>query len=358
MNTILTVVGARPQFIKAAPVSRALAAAGLREVLVHSGQHYDAAMSERFFDELGLKAPDHNLGVGSGSHAEQTGRMLMALGPLIERQRPRWVLVYGDTNTTLAAALAAAKLVVPLAHVEAGLRSGNMAMPEEINRIVTDRISQLLFAPTVTAAAQLRREGVEDARIVTCGDVMYDAALTFSARARESSGIVEALAVPRGGFLLATLHRAENTDDAARLAAILAGLSDSGMPVVLPLHPRTAKRIAELDLVVSPLIRRIEPVGYLDMLSLLDAARLVVTDSGGLQKEAYFVGTPCVTVRTETEWPELVGAGWNRLVPPVGREAVASGIAAALAADLPTEAPRFYGDGNAAKIIAEALAAA
>lgn len=355
-GTILTVVGARPQFIKAAPVSRALAAAGLGEVLVHSGQHYDAAMSDRFFEELGLKSPDHHLGIGSGPHGEQTGRMLVALERLIEAEAPRWVLVYGDTNTTLAAALAAAKLDVRVAHVEAGLRSGNMAMPEEVNRIVADRVATLLFPPTRSALEQLRREGVPDDRIVLSGDVMYDATRLFGERARELSKIVDELDLARGSFILATVHRAENTDDPRRLEAILAALGSAGPRVCLPLHPRTARRIAETGLSVGSSISVIEPVGYLDMLQLLGAARLVVTDSGGVQKEAYFAGTPCVTVRTETEWPELVEAGWNRLAPPLTRALVEAGIAAALAAPRPASAPTFYGNGDASRIIAEALA--
>lgn len=354
-RTILTLVGARPQFIKAAPVSAALRAAGLREILVHSGQHYDAAMSARFFEELSLPDPAHHLGVGSGSHGEQTGRMLVAVERLIASEKPDWVLVYGDTNTTLAGALAAAKACVRVAHVEAGLRSGNMAMPEEINRIATDRLSDLLFAPTRSASEQLRREGVPDDRIVLSGDVMYDAALMFGERARATSAILQRLGLQENGFVLATVHRAENTDDSARLAAILGGLGEAGLPVCLPLHPRTAKRLTETGMVLAPSLAITEPVGYLDMIRLLGSAKLVVTDSGGVQKEAYFAGTPCVTVRTETEWPELVEAGWNRLAPPLSRAGVAQGIAAGLAASIPATAPSFYGDGNASRKIAEAL---
>jgi UDP-GlcNAc3NAcA epimerase len=356
LPTILTLVGARPQFIKAAPVSRALREAGLTEVLVHSGQHYDAAMSERLFDELGIPAPAHHLGIGSGTHADQTGRIMIATERLIASERPDWVLVYGDTNTTLAGAIAAAKLCVPVAHVEAGLRSGNMRMPEEINRIATDRISSLLFAPTPSAAKQLAREGIPAAQVVLSGDVMYDAALTFAARAREVSGMPGQLGLKRGGYLLATVHRAENTDDLARLGAILQGLGTAGLPVCLPLHPRTAKRLADAGMRLPSGVHAVEPVGYLDMLRLLGDARLVVTDSGGVQKEAYFARTPCVTVRTETEWPELVEAGWNRLAPPDSAAAVAGVIADALKAPLPDSAPEFYGRGDAAGVIAAALA--
>ena len=354
-TAVLTIVGARPQFIKAAPVSRALAAAGLEETLVHSGQHYDDAMSDRFFTELDIPAPRHHLGVGSGPHGAQTGRMLVALEKLIGEERPDWVLVYGDTNTTLAGALAAAKACVPLAHVEAGLRSGNIAMPEEINRIATDRVSSLLFPPTRSAAEQLRREGVAPDRIVQCGDVMFDAALLFGERARRTSGILAQLGLEEGRFILSTIHRAENTDALPRLTAILEGMAGSGLPVCLPLHPRTSKIIAREGIAVASSIKIVEPVGYLDMLRLLGAARLVVTDSGGVQKEACFAGTPCVTVRTETEWPELIAAGWNRLAPPLSRAAVADGIAAALSAGKPASSPRFYGDGDASRKIAEAL---
>lgn len=355
-GSILTVVGARPQFIKAAPVSRALRAAGLSEVLVHSGQHYDAAMSDRFFDELGLKAPDHHLGVGSGPHGEQTGRMLVALEQLMMAEQPRFVLVYGDTNTTLAAGLAAAKLGIRVAHVEAGLRSGNRAMPEEINRIVADRVSSVLFPPTQTAAEQLQKEGICSTSIVLSGDVMYDASLIFGEKAREASSVLKSFRLAEKSFILATVHRAENTDDGDRLEAILAGLGEAGLPVCMPLHPRTSRRISELGLVVGPSIHLVDPVGYLDMLRLLDAARLVVTDSGGVQKEAYFARTPCVTVRTETEWPELIGAGWNRLAPPTDAGCVRAAIAAALAAERPSQAPPFYGAGDASTIIAETLA--
>ncbi len=354
---ILTLVGARPQFIKAAPVSRALAAAGLREVLVHSGQHYDAAMSARFFEELGIPDPAHHLGVGSGTHAEQTGRMLVALERLIRAERPHWLLVYGDTNTTLAGALAASYLGVRVAHVEAGLRSGNMRMPEEINRIATDRASTLLFTPNSTAAEQLRKEGIEDGAIVVSGDVMFDAAVMFAHQARATSKVLHQHRLPDGGFILATVHRAENTDDPMRLAAIMQALGTSGMPVCLPMHPRTVRRLQESGTAVPASLQVIEPVGYLDMLRLLEAARLVVTDSGGVQKEAYFAGTPCVTVRTETEWPELVAAGWNRLVPPTSAQSIREAIAEAASAPKPESAPRFYGTGEASAIIAGALAA-
>ena len=352
---VVTVVGARPQFIKAAPVSRALAAVGIEEIVVHSGQHYDDAMSGRFFSELEIPAPRYNLGVGSGSHAVQTGQMLIALEPLFQKLQPDWVPVYGDTNTTIAAALAAVKLHVPVAHVEAGLRSGNMAMPEEINRIVTDRVSTLLFAPTTGAMEHLLNEGTPSAQVELSGDVMFDAALAFMPRAKAQSRILERLGAVPGGFILATIHRAENTDDPDRIVAIMKGLGGGTLPVFLPLHPRTAKRLAEDGIAASASVRFIEPVGYLDMLRLMGSARLIVTDSGGVQKEAYFCRTPCVTVRTETEWGELVDAGWNHLVPPLSAEAVRTGVLDGLSRQVPSVAPDLYGDGNASAKIAARL---
>jgi UDP-GlcNAc3NAcA epimerase len=354
---VVTVVGARPQFIKAAPVSRALAAAGIDEIVVHSGQHYDDTMSRVFFDELAIPAPRYNLNIGSGSHALQTGQIMIALEPLLQEIGPDWVLVYGDTNTTIAAALAAVKLHLPVAHVEAGLRSRNMAMPEEINRIVTDRVSTLLFAPTGGAVDNLLKEGTPSAQVVLSGDVMFDAALIFRRSADAHSQILTRLGLDPEGYILATIHRAENTDDAVKLAAILRGLGEVELPVCLPLHPRTAKRLKEEGIAVPASVRIVEPVGYLDMLRLLSNARLVVTDSGGVQKEAYFCRKPCVTVRSETEWCELVDAGWNRLVPPHSAAAVRDGVLDSLAGGAPPAAPDFYGDGNASGLIAAGLKA-
>jgi UDP-GlcNAc3NAcA epimerase len=311
---ILTVVGARPQLVKAAAVSRVLAGhATLREVLVHTGQHFDPGMSDVFFDELGIPAPSHHLGIHGGGHGDMTGRMLIALERVMRQERPDCVLVYGDTNSTLAGALAAAKLDLPVAHVEAGLRSFNRRMPEEINRIVADRLGTLLFCPTAASVANLAREGVTSG-VHAVGDVMYDVTLYAGAAARKSSTILERLGLAPKAYALATVHRAENTDDPAALAAALAYLRDNArdQPIVLPLHPRTREAAARARLGLDGLTVT-EPLGFLDMHRLLAGAACVFTDSGGVQKEAYFHRVPCVTLRGETEWVETVEAGWNRL---------------------------------------------
>ncbi|HXC79644.1 MAG TPA: UDP-N-acetylglucosamine 2-epimerase (non-hydrolyzing), partial [Candidatus Acidoferrum sp.] len=296
---ILSVVGARPQFIKAAPVSRVLRRKHL-EVLVHTGQHYDDNMSDIFFRELDIPKPDINLGVGSGPHGAQTGGMMAGLEKIVLEVNPDWVLVYGDTNSTLAAALVAAKLHVPVAHVEAGVRSFDRRMPEEINRVVADHVSDRLLCPTEVAVRNLAREGVErGVRLV--GDVMYDAFLFYRGAAAERAGIVNKLGLAPGQFALATLHRAENADVPERLRSILEGIVLSGLNVVLPLHPRTRAR---LEGAPPSQIHVIDPVGYLEMLALEEAAALIVTDSGGVQKEAYFLGKPCITLRDSTEWTE------------------------------------------------------
>lgn len=363
---IVTIVGARPQFVKAAAVSRAIAVwngngagagaggARIEERLVHTGQHYDLNLSQVFFDQLEIPATSHHLGIGSLPHGAQTGRMLAAIEAVLLEEKPDGVLVYGDTNSTLAGALAAKKLCLPLVHVEAGLRSFNWRMPEEINRVLTDRISDLLFCPTATSVANLRREGIT-AGVEQVGDVMYDAVLFYRARARERSRILERLQLVPGRFVLATVHRAENTDDPARLRGILAGLSAVAgeLPVVLALHPRTQKILAQQGL-ESMLggVRVIDAVPYLDMIRLEEAARAIVTDSGGVQKEAFFFRVPCITLREETEWVELVETGWNHLVG-----ADAERIAAAVRAAAPGNAPpELYGDGNAAGKIVSRLA--
>ncbi len=312
--TVLTVVGARPQFIKAAPVSSALVeAGGFRELLVHTGQHFDRAMSDVFFRELGLAEPSVNLGIHGGGHGAMTGRMLCALEQTIEAERPDWVLVYGDTNSTLAGALAGSKLHVPVAHVEAGLRSFNRVMPEEINRVVTDHLSKLLFCPTREASANLQREGITTGVHVT-GDVMYDACLAAGRRAASKSDILERLGLQPNTFAVATVHRAENVDQPAQLAAVLQYLKDQAatQTVVLPIHPRTQEAISRSNIATHPL-RVCSPLSYLEMTELLTNCTNVFTDSGGLQKEAYFHGKPCVTLRDETEWVETVECGWNRL---------------------------------------------
>lgn len=367
---VVTVVGARPQLVKASAVSPLLRALPrTRETLVHTGQHYDPGLSDVFFAELDLPPPEHHLAVGSGSHGVQTGAMLAAVEAVLLADPPDVVLVYGDTNSTLAGALAAVKLGIPVAHVEAGLRSGNWRMPEEINRTVTDRVSRLLFAPTRAACDNLAREGSEG-EVHRVGDVMLDVTLRFRRRAADRPSPVAGLGLAEGGFVLATVHRAENTDDPARLDAIAAALAAVARrtPVVLPLHPRTRAALAgrEAGAELVRLARVIEPVGFLDMARLEASAALVVTDSGGVQKEAYFHGVPCVTLRDETEWVELVEAGWNRLAgPDAGAPALAAAIEAALAAgppagglDLATGGSDggLYGDGRAGERICRVLA--
>jgi UDP-GlcNAc3NAcA epimerase len=355
---ILSVVGARPQFVKAAAVSRALKRArGMREVLVHTGQHYDRNMSRIFFRELDIPEPDVNLGIGSGGHGAQTGRMLEALERVIARERPDRVMVYGDTNSTLAGALAAAKLRVPLAHVEAGLRSYNRAMPEELNRVVADHAADLLFAPTRAAVANLRREGVAPGRIVLTGDVMYDAALYYGGKAGRASRVLDELGLRRRGYVLATVHRAENTNERARLLALFDALRRLArdLPVVVPVHPRTRKALARAGWRGAGGLRLIEPVGYLDMVCLERSARLIATDSGGVQKEAYFYSVPCVTLRAETEWVELVAAGWNRLVPPTSAGRVYRAMRAMVEGFRRPPRPRLYGNGRAADAVVRHL---
>lgn len=346
---IVSVVGARPQFVKAAAVSRALAEAGIEEKMIHTGQHFDDNMSDVFFRELGISAPALNLGIGGGTHGQNTGRMLEAVERALLDFGAKQILVYGDTDTTLAGALAAAKLHIKVAHVEAGLRSFNRHMPEEINRVVVDHLSDVLFAPTATAVANLAREGIAQCHLV--GDVMYDAALHFGAQAETRPAPMDAL--PQE-FALATVHRSANTDDPARLAVILAAFGASPLPVVLPLHPRTRKLIDTFGLEMPKGVILSPPVGFLDMVWLERHARVILTDSGGVQKEAYFHGVPCVTLREETEWTELVEAGWNRLCPPASAAAIVSAINEALEAT-PSRV-ELYGDGNAAGKIAAILA--
>lgn len=310
---VLTVVGARPQFVKAAALSRAIAMGdGITEVLVHTGQHFDPEMSQVFFDELGLAPPRFHLGIHGGGHGEMTGKMLAALERLILEVRPELVLVPGDTNSTLAGALAAAKLHVPVAHLEAGLRSYNRQMPEEINRILADHSSALLLCPTATAVGNLHREGIFNG-VHDIGDVMYDAAL-FAAVASRRSPILDHLGLSENGYAVATIHRAESTGDRDALGEILAFLRRHAREttVVFPIHPRTRKQIAAWELDLGEILA-CNPIGYLDMHRLLRSAHTVFTDSGGLQKEAYFHRVPCVTLRNETEWVETVAAGWNRL---------------------------------------------
>ena len=351
---VMTVLGARPQFIKAASVSRAFAEAGIEEAIVHTGQHFDQGMSDVFFDELAIPKPAYHLGIHGGGHGAMTGAMLQALEPLMESEQPDWVLVYGDTNSTLAGALAASKLHIPVAHVEAGLRSFNRRMPEEQNRIVTDHLADLLFTPTDTATARLREEGIPAERIHQVGDVMYDAALYYGRLADERSDVLAQHGLAPGHYALATVHRAENTDDPERLRAIMEGLDEVAreiVPVVLPLHPRTRAAMQREDIQPGS-IRLIDPVGYLDMVALERHAAVIATDSGGVQKEAYFHGVPCVTLRDETEWVELVEMGWNRLVTP-SQAGTKEAISAAIGKYGARGAP--YGIGDAARGIKTGL---
>jgi UDP-GlcNAc3NAcA epimerase len=345
---VLTVIGNRPQFIKAAAVSGPLRDVAT-EVLVHTGQHYDDALSKVFFDELGLPRPEHRLELGGGSNTTQTSRMLAALEPLLIQERPALVLVYGDTNSTLAGALAAAQAGIPVAHVEAGMRSYDRAMPEELNRVLTDHASDLLLCSSEAPAQNLRREAVAG-RIEVVGDVMVDVAQLLGPRAAARTEALERFGVRPGEYALATAHRAGNVDDPARLERLVALLDAVPYPVVLPLHPRTAARLEAAALrfervIVTP------PLGYLDFTALLRHARAVLTDSGGIQKEAYLAGVPCVTLRAETEWTETVEAGWNTVV-----DLDADAALAALQRTLPAERPPLYGDGHAGRRVAAALA--
>ncbi|WP_307846102.1 non-hydrolyzing UDP-N-acetylglucosamine 2-epimerase [Actinospica durhamensis] len=360
---IVSVVGARPQFVKLAPIAAAVAAAGHEHVIVHTGQHYDRDLSEVFFSGLGIPEPDEHLAVGSGGHGAQTGAMLAGLEPVLTRHEPDWVLVYGDTNSTIAGALCAVKLHLPVAHLEAGLRSFNRRMPEEHNRVLTDHAADLLLAPTPQAVEHLRNEGLGE-RTVLVGDVMVDACLRAreTARAAGLGGVeLEGLGVDLGSpadsapsYLLATIHRAENTDDPKRLKAVLDALADLPLPVVLLAHPRLRARAAEYGIELARgAVRPGTPLPYAQMIAAIDGAAGVVTDSGGLQKEAYLLGRPCTTVRTETEWPETLVDGWNVLAEPTAYDfgALAARPAPATAVGAP------FGDGKTAERVVSELAA-
>ena len=361
----VSIVGARPQFVKLSPVCRAMRAArrAISDQIVHTGQHYDDAMSSVFFEELDIPAPAVNLGIGSASHGRQTARMLEAIESYLQEHRPDVVLVYGDTNSTLAGALAAAKLHIPVAHVEAGLRSFNRRMPEELNRIVTDHLSQLLFAPTATAMDNLSAEGLQNRAVLT-GDVMYDAVLVNAGRARARSMILRTLGLTAGEYGIATIHRAENTETRS-LRTLLQAINQAAARfgrIVMPLHPRTGAVLqSELaDWRPHANLQLIEPVGYGDMLALVQGARWVLTDSGGLQKEAYFLGCPCVTLRDETEWLETLSAGANVIG---GRDGARLGEALELLSQrparcfdrLPDSGQSAFGAGQAAGRIVEAI---
>ncbi|MCP1198060.1 non-hydrolyzing UDP-N-acetylglucosamine 2-epimerase [Notoacmeibacter sp. MSK16QG-6] len=348
---LVTIIGARPQFIKAATVSRVVAdRAEIREMIVHTGQHYDANMSDVFFEELAIPKPDYNLGVGGGMHGSMTGRQLEAIERVLLDEKPDWVLVYGDTNSTLAGALAAVKLHIPVAHVEAGLRSFNRRMPEEINRVLTDHAADLLFAPTDTAVGNLKTEGLPIERIELSGDVMYDAALFYRHRARQPGWFAK-LGLKIGDFVLATIHRAENTDNPARLAGIIDGLANSEEPVVLPLHPRTRARLYDFGIKTPGNIHIVPPVGYLEMVWLEVACKVIASDSGGLQKEAYFHNRRCIILRDETEWVELVDAGYN-LIAGADSARIVSALSKPLS---DVDGAPLYGTGVAADLIIERL---
>jgi len=366
---LLTVVGARPQFIKAAVVSRAIKESNhssspeIEEFIVHTGQHYDHNMSAVFFDELQIPKPDVNLEIGSLSHGRQTGEMMIRLEELFLQQKPDLILVYGDTNSTLAGSLTAAKLHIPIAHVEAGLRSFNRRMPEEINRIITDQLSELLFCPTREAVENLGREGIPDPRIGSgvfqSGDVMCDAAQYYGNIADDSW--LEENQLKGGSYILATIHRAESTDEQATLTGLIEALkaiSNSHLPVIWPVHPRTRKKIAELGLdekiKEAPALKIVEPLSYLQMVCAEKNSRLILTDSGGVQKEAYFHGVLCVTMRTETEWVELVESGWN-LIAGLDEKTIVKSVETMLSKDIGgLVRENFYGDGRAGeKIVAE-----
>lgn len=347
---IVSVVGARPQFVKAFPVSRALREHH-EEVLVHTGQHYSEAMSDVFFAELDIPTPEYNLGVGSDTQGKQTGAIVTRFGELAEQENPDVIVVYGDTNSTLASAIVAAKTDARLAHVEAGLRSYNRAMPEEINRVLTDHVSDLLFAPTQRAVENLSDEGIGNTHLT--GDVMYDAILWARSRAAEHSAVLAEHGLTDGEYILATVHRAGNTDSREHLESIMAALCDAEREVVLPVHPRTMDRLETYGLreQVEKAITLVEPVGYVDFVRLLDGAERVATDSGGVQKEAFFLDTACVTFREETEWVETIDAGWNVLVG-ADEHAIARELTRPV--ELP-EKPELYGDGDAAERMVEII---
>ena len=358
MKKILTVLGARPQFIKSSMVSREIASTSdLTEVLLHTGQHYDENRSEIFFKELGIRKPDYSLDIHGGTHGAMTARMLEMIEKVMLNEKPDVVLVYGDTNSTLAGALAASKLNIQIAHVEAGLRSNNMEMPEEINRILTDRISYWLFTPTQAATENLRREGYAINKINEVGDVMYDVALHYGSLVQNELELIAQLGINKKNYVLTTIHRQENTDNPVRLSVIvetLIGIARS-LPVVWPLHPRTRavlKKMGKLD-ILEKYVKIIEPVGYLAMVQLEKFASLIATDSGGVQKEAFFYQVPCVTLRDETEWVELVEAGWNYLAPPVNAIEIQKIMTTAIGSQGRDVKP--YGRGNSAKKIVECL---
>lgn len=346
---IVTVVGARPQFIKCAVVSSEIRKAA-KEILVHTGQHYDYEMSDIFFDELRLPAPDYHLEIGSGTHGWQTGQMLVKIEVILEKEKPDWLLLFGDTNSTLAGALAAAKLHVKIAHVEAGLRSFNRRMPEEINRIICDQLSSLLFCPSGTAVDNLSAEGITKG-VHLVGDVMHDILKKALPSTVVNSRILSRFGLRNSPYCLATIHRAENTEDSQRLQDIIEAFNRLDEPVIFPLHPRTRKVMEENSIPVASNIRVTEPLGYIDMIRLEKSAKFILTDSGGIQKEAYWLGVPCITLRNETEWIETVEAGWNVLAGSQTDRI----LEAVRTFRTPHSHRPLYGDGRAAESIAKII---
>ncbi|WP_158737175.1 non-hydrolyzing UDP-N-acetylglucosamine 2-epimerase [Alteribacillus sp. YIM 98480] len=352
---ILTVVGARPQFVKACMLSRKLRSQSIiKEVIVHTGQHYNHNMSDAFFSQLALPKPDHNLGIGSDKQGKQTARMLSKIEEVLLSERPDIVLVYGDTNSTLAGSLAASKHHIPVAHVEAGLRSFNKKMPEEINRVLTDHMSTLLFCPTQTAVENLEKEGIRNEVYMT-GDIMYDAILHYKSIALHQSNICARLNIKPKNYYLVTVHRAENTDDPHRLRTLLKVLTQLNENIVFPLHPRTKQRIKHwnlLDLLSSKNIKVIEPINYFDMLTVESHAKAILTDSGGVQKEAYMLRTPCITLRDETEWIETVQAGWNHVTGVSDSQTILDVVRKTI---VPKAYPNLFGNGDTSETIYKIL---
>jgi UDP-GlcNAc3NAcA epimerase len=363
---ILTVIGARPQFIKASAVSRAISRNNFQnscrpitEVLLHTGQHYDYNMSQVFFDQLRIPAPQYHLDVRSGSHGEMTGAMLSRIEPVMVQEKPDWVMVYGDTNSTLAGALTASKLHIPVVHIESGLRSFNRRMPEEINRVLTDHVSSLLFCPTEGAVHNLRNEGIEKG-VFQVGDVMYDSFLFCRGLALKESTILSTLGLQPKSYCLATVHRQENADNIQSLENIFGAfeqLASADCPFVVPIHPRTQKNLIQCKRKVplNPHLHLISPVGYFDMIALEAQARVILTDSGGVQKEAYFSYVPCVTLRNETEWVETVEAGWNHIAG-AGKQPIVEAFNIAIGPETGQDND-LYGRGNASQLIVQALIA-
>lgn len=353
---IITVLGARPQFIKAALVSKRLRESGIKEILVHTGQHYDFNMSDVFFHELAIPKPDHYLGIGSGSHGYQTGNMLMEIEKILLKEKPDLTIVYGDTNTTLAAALSSVKLHIPIAHIEAGLRSFNKKMPEEINRVLTDHISDILFAPTDIAVENLKMEGITKG-VYKVGDVMFDVALATE-RLINHEKILREFGLEKDGYILATIHRAENTDVLENLKNIIDALEEvanNNLKVFFPAHPRTKSAMEMNRLKIeNPYVRVVEPVSYIEMISLEKNARLIVTDSGGVQKEAYFFRTPSIILRNETEWVELVEIGFN-ILAGTKKDSIVNSIHNRLNRADPLKWINFYGNGKASERIVEII---